>query len=157
MAIEIERKFLVKSTDFIDLAIKKYKITQAYISRSKDANVRVRLKNDTGFITIKGKSDKNRMSRKEWEFEIPKTEALELIAFSKTDKIEKTRYLIPEQNGLMFEVDVFEGKNKGLIVAEIELESENQEFITPYWIDKEVTKEKRYYNSSLSKNPFSEW
>ena len=157
MAIEIERKFLVKSMDFIDLSIKKYKITQAYISRSKDANVRVRLKDDVGIITIKGKSDKNKMSRQEWEFEIPKAEAEELIDFSKTDKITKIRYLVPEKNGLMYEVDVFEEKNKGLIVAEIELKSEKQEFNLPYWIGKEVTKEKKYYNSSLSKHPYSEW
>ena len=157
MAIEIERKFLVKSTDFIKLAIKYHKITQAYISRSKDANVRVRLMDDVGFITIKGKSDENKMSRKEWEFEIPKEEAIELIAFSKTDVITKTRYLIPENSGLIYEVDVFEGKNEGLIVAEIELKSENQEFDLPYWIGKEVTKEKRYYNSALSKHPFTEW
>jgi len=157
MAIEIERKFLVKSMDFIDLAIKKHKITQAYISRSKDANVRVRIKDDVGIITIKGKSDKNRMSRQEWEFEIPKAEAEELIAFSKTDKIVKTRYIVPEKSGLMYEVDIFEGKNEGLIVAEIELKSENQEFHKAYWLDKEVTKDKKYYNSSLSKHPFKEW
>jgi len=157
MAIEIERKFLVKSMDFIDLAIKKHKITQAYISRSKDANVRVRIKDDVGIITIKGKSDKNKMSRQEWEFEIPKAEAEELIDFSKTNIIKKTRYLVPEKSGLMYEVDVFEEKNEGLIVAEIELESEDQKFDLAYWVDKEVTKEKKYYNSSLSKHPFTEW
>jgi len=157
MAIEIERKFLVKSNDFIELAVKHHKITQAYISRSKDANVRVRLMDDAGFITIKGKSDENKMSRKEWEFKIPRDEALELIAFSKTDKITKTRYLVPESSGLMYEVDVFEGKNKGLIVAEIELKSEGQSFELAQWIGKEVTKEKRYYNSSLSKHPYTEW
>lgn len=157
MAIEIERKFLVNSMDFIDLAVEYHKITQAYISRSKEANVRVRLMDSTGFITIKGKSDKNKMSRLEWEFEIPESEAKELLEFAKTDKIVKTRYLVPEKSGLLFEVDVFEGKNKGLVVAEIELSSENQKFTTPQWAGKEVTKDNRYYNSSLSKHPFKEW
>ena len=157
MPIEIERKFKVKSNEFINEAFDSKKIKQGYISKSKKANVRIRVSDDKGYITIKGKSDDKGISRYEWEHEISKKEALELLKFSNGDIVEKTRYLVKEESGLVFEIDVFEGNNKGLIIAEIELEYETQEFIKPNWLDIEVTGNKKYYNSHLSKNPYNQW
>ena len=157
MAIEIERKFLVNSTDFIDLAFYKKNITQGYISKSKEANVRVRLIDNIGFITIKGKSNDNGISRYEWEHEISKEDAIELLEFCKGNIIKKTRYLVDESSGLTYEVDVFKGENEGLIIAEIELVNKNQEFDKPHWLGAEVTGIKKYYNSYISLHPFDTW
>ena len=157
MAVEIERKFLVKNNDFLKEVVESKKIIQAYISKSSIANVRVRLINETGYITIKGKSDEKCMSRFEWEHVISKDEALTLIEFSKEHIVEKTRYIVPEKTGFVFEVDIFEKDNKGLIVAEIELKTEDSYFVKPDWLGREVTTEKKYYNSKLSVNPYKLW
>ena len=157
MPLEIERKFLVKNNDFLKERIDTKKIIQAYISKSSTANVRVRLINNVGYITVKGKSDEKCMSRFEWEHKIPVSEAIVLIDFAKENIVEKTRYIVPEETGYVFEVDVFEKDNKGLIVAEIELDSETSNFVKPDWLGKEVTTEKKYYNSKLAKNPYKFW
>ena len=151
--IEIERKFLLKG-DFYPFAIKKEKIIQGYLCASAGQTVRVRIKGDAAFITIKGPSGKNGFSRSEFEYAIPLADAVEMIKFCQT-LIEKERYYIP--NGKhTFEVDVFHGANEGLIIAELELPSENEPFDRPDWLGEEVTGDLRYYNSYLSAHPLSD-
>jgi len=148
MSYEIERKFLVKGP-FKDQAFKSHKIVQGFLSRVKDRIVRIRLKDDQGFITIKGKSNQSGTSRYEWEKEISKKEAEELFKLCEEGIIDKRRYYI--QNGPhVIEVDEFFGLHQGLILAEIELNSENESFIKPHWLGKEVTGDIQYYNSQLS-------
>ncbi|WP_034060568.1 CYTH domain-containing protein [Lacinutrix jangbogonensis] len=154
--IEIERKFLVRSDAFKDEAFKQTKIVQGFLSTDKKRTVRVRLKGNKGYLTIKGESSKNGLSRFEWEKEILKPEAESLLKLCKKGKIEKVRFEIKADNHT-FEVDVFSGKNKGLIVAEVELNSEQEAFKKPDWLGKEVTGESKYYNSQLSKVPFCKW
>jgi adenylate cyclase len=155
MAIETERKFLIKKTK-LTLPSEGYKITQGYICSGQNPTVRIRVKGKQGYITIKGKSGKSRMSRYEWEKEIPFSEAEELMSLCTSGLVDKTRYEI-EFGGNIFEVDVFHGLNEGLVVAEIELESEDQEFEKPVWLGKEITRDKRYRNSYLANNPYREW
>ena len=147
--IEIERKFLVQSDEFIQQATKKSTVVQGYLSKDPNRTVRVRIKDQKSFLTIKGKSNASGMSRYEWEKEIPLSEGKELIKLSLPKVIEKTRYFVPYE-GNMFEVDIFEGIHKGLILAEIELNSELEEIKLPAWIGKEVTGDPKYYNASLS-------
>jgi adenylate cyclase len=154
--IEIERKFLVKSNDFKQQAFIHNKIAQGYLSSVPERTVRVRIKGEKGFITIKGISQQSGMSRFEWENEIPLEEALELLKLCEKGKIEKTRYEIKLGNHI-YEVDEFYGENEGLLLAEIELNSENETFEKPDWLGDEVTNDKRYYNAYLSKNPFKDW
>ncbi|AUC83105.1 CYTH domain-containing protein [Lacinutrix sp. Bg11-31] len=154
--IEIERKFLVKSHTFKTEAFKQTRIVQGFLSTDKKRTVRVRLKGDIGFLTIKGQSSKNGLSRFEWEKEIPKTEAESLLKLCKKGMIDKTRYEVKVDNHI-FEVDEFFGKNKGLIVAEVELNNETETFTKPQWLGEEVTGDAKYYNSQLSKNPFCKW
>lgn len=149
--IEIERKFLIKNTSFIQLAYKYVKMTQGYLSRDPERTVRVRLENDQGVLTIKGKSSANGMSRFEWEKKIDRKEAEELLALALEYKIEKIRYYVKWQ-GFVIEIDVFEGIHEGLILAEIELKNEKEHIDLPNWIGKEVTGIKEYYNSYLSSN-----
>lgn len=156
MAQEIERKFLVKGK-FKSFAIEKIKIVQAYISSVPEHTVRVRIKGEKGFITIKGKSNKSGTSRYEWEKEIPVGEVNELLELCEPGVIDKTRFIVDETNGLKFEVDEFYGDNEGLIIAEIELPSEDHPFEKPEWLGEEVTGIAKYYNSRLSKNPFKNW
>lgn len=156
MAQEIERKFLVKGK-FKSFAIEKIKIVQAYISSVPEHTVRVRIKGEKGFITIKGKSNKSGTSRYEWEKEIPVGEVNELLELCEPGVIDKTRFIVDETNGLKFEVDEFYGDNEGLIIAEIELPSEDHPFEKPEWLGEEVTGIVKYYNSRLSKNPFKNW
>jgi CYTH domain-containing protein len=156
MQNEIERKFLVKNTDFINDSFEKYSIKQGFLSTNKNRTVRVRIKNDKGFLTIKGISNEKGTKRLEWEKEIPLQEAEQLLKICKKPIISKNRYLV-NYKGNIFEVDVFKKKNKGLIVAEIELQTENQPFEKPTWLGKEVTGDKRYYNSVLQKKPFNSW
>jgi CYTH domain-containing protein len=118
--------------------------------------VRIRIRGDQAFLTIKGKSSKNGLTRFEWEKEIPVVEAEELMKLCEPGIIEKTRYLV-EIEEQTFEIDEFFGENEGLIVAEIELHSENDTFKKPEWLGEEVTGEIRYYNSQLSQNPFINW
>ncbi|MDP2722300.1 MAG: CYTH domain-containing protein [Bacteroidales bacterium] len=153
MAQEIERKFLVTG-DFKSLATKSIRILQGYLSSNPERTVRVRIKGDSGFITIKGIVNASGTSRYEWEKEIPVEEADELLTLCEPGIIDKTRFLIPETSGLTFEVDEFYGDNQGLIVAEIELPSEDTSFEKPSWLGEEVTGDARYFNSSLIKNPF---
>lgn len=154
--IEIERKFLVRSNAFKEGAFQHYSIKQGFLNRDKSRTVRVRLKQDTGFITIKGPSSKNGISRFEWEKEITKNEAEALIQLCEPGIINKIRYEVKVGN-YTFEVDEFFGDNEGLIVAEVELEREDEIFEKPYWLGEEVTNDFRYFNSHLSKNPYRNW
>ncbi len=153
---EIERKFLVHSLDFIAEATQAQKIAQGYLNSAPERTVRIRIKDQKGFITIKGKGDETGTTRFEWEKEMDLHEAEALLKLCEMGVIDKTRYLIP--NGKhTFEVDIFEGKNKGLIVAEIELSEANETFEKPTWLAEEVTGDEKYYNAYLSKKPFTSW
>lgn len=154
--VEIERKFLVKSEEFKTQASKKFRIIQGFLNTHPERTVRIRIRGDQAFLTIKGKSSKNGLTRFEWEKEIPVVEAEELMKLCEPGIIEKMRYLV-EIEEHTFEIDEFFGENQGLIVAEIELHSENDTFEKPEWLGEEVTGEIRYYNSQLSKNPFINW
>ena len=154
MAIEIERKFLVKEKPF-SIAKRSLKINQGYIINEKSKVIRVREKGDDYFLTIKGNNIG--ISRLEYDFPISKEDAKELIFhFCKTTLIEKTRHYI-KNKGHTWEVDEFHGKNNGLIVAEIELESEDEKFEIPDWVGEEVTQDDRYYNMNLAIHPFTSW
>ena len=156
MALEIERKFLINSEAFKSESKRHYRIVQGFLNTDPERTVRIRLKGETGYLTIKGKSSKNGLSRFEWEKEISNSEAEALLGLCERGTIDKTRYDV-EVGHHVYEVDVFSGENKGLIVAEVELDSENESFQKPKWLGKEVTGDKRYYNSNLSKNPFKNW
>lgn len=155
MALEIERKFLVKG-DFRNDVAEAVHIVQGYISALTERTVRIRIRGDRGYITIKGKADSSGLVRYEWEKEIPLSEAEELLLLCEPGVIEKTRHIIKAGKHL-FEVDEFHGKNEGLIIAEIELSSADEQFRKPSWLGKEVTSESKYYNSSLSRKPFKNW
>lgn len=153
MGIEIERKFLVKKEVWNALQKPDGKYyRQGYLLNGKDRVVRVRIAGDRGFITIKGAAEG--ISRLEYEYEIPKLDAQEMLDRFQPEGTEKTRYRIPEGSGLTWEVDEFLGANDGLIVAEIELSSEEQVFARPEWLGVEVTHDERYYNASLALQPF---
>ena len=155
MANEIERKFLVRG-EFKNLASKETRIVQGYLSSIPERTVRVRIKGDKGFITIKGIGNTSGATRYEWEKEIPTTEVEELLKICEPGVIDKTRYLVKVGNHT-FEVDEFYGENQGLTVAEIELSSESEDFVKPEWLGDEVTGDTKYYNSMLMKNPFTKW
>lgn len=129
---------------------------QGYISTVPERTVRIRIQEDKGYITIKGKGNVSGTSRYEWEKEIPAEEAKELLKLCEPGIIDKTRYMIKSGKHI-FEVDEFHGENSGLIIAEIEIEAENQEFEKPSWIGKEITGDMKYYNSMLVKIPYSQW
>lgn len=156
MKEEIERKFLVDG-DFKAEATHHQIIKQGYISSDPRRTLRIRISDNKGFITIKGASNMSGTTRFEWEKEITVNEANELLKLCEPGIIEKTRYSIPEKNGLMFEVDVFYGENDGLIIAEIELPNENYPFEKPKWLGNEVTGIERYYNSKLKQLPYKKW
>lgn len=155
MAQEIERKFLVKG-DFKSFSHKQTRITQGYLSSVPERTVRVRIKGDKGFITIKGVGSASGASRYEWEKEIPVNEVEELLSICEPGVIDKTRFLVTVGQHT-FEVDEFYGENQGLVVAEIELSSEDESFTKPEWLGEEVTGNPKYFNSMLMKNPFSKW
>ncbi len=155
MAKEIERKFLVKG-DFKPFAQKSTRITQGYLSSVPERAVRVRIKGDKGFITIKGIGNEAGTTRYEWEKEIPVSEVEDLLKICEPGVIDKTRYVIGHGNHT-FEVDEFYGENQGLVVAEVELTSEDEAFEKPEWLGEEVTGDVRYYNVMLMKNPFTNW
>ena len=155
MAQEIERKFLVKG-DFKADAFKATRITQGYLCSVPERTVRVRVKGDKGFITIKGIGNESGASRFEWEKEIPVAEVQDLLKICEPGVIDKTRYLV-KSGEFTFEVDEFYGDNEGLTVAEVELPSEDAAFDKPNWLGDEVTGDPRYYNSMLMKNPFKNW
>lgn len=155
MAQEIERKFLVDG-DFKSEAYKEIRITQGFLSSVPERTVRVRVKGGKGFITIKGISDETGTRRYEWEKEIPADEAQELLKICEPGVIDKTRYLV-KYGGHIYEVDEFHDDNKGLVIAEVELQSVDESFEKPEWLGEEVTGDVRYYNSVLVKNPYKEW
>ena len=156
MSIEIEKKFLVSGDAFKSEAEKQVRITQGYLSTVPERTVRVRIKADKGYLTIKGKGNDSGASRYEWEKEIPLPEAQELLELCEPGVIDKTRFLVKSANHT-FEVDEFYGDNEGLVVAEVELIAEDESFEKPAWIAEEVTGEERYYNAMLMKNPYKDW
>jgi len=153
--IEIERKFLVRNTDFISQSHKNTQIIQAFLNTDPCRTVRVRLKGEKGYLTIKGEST-NGISRFEWEKEISVNDVYTLLPLCEPFSIEKTRYEVLINHSL-YEVDVFHGENEGLIIAEIELTNVAQAFEKPDWLGAEVTSEPRYYNSALSQHPYKHW
>ena len=155
MHIETERKFLVKSDAFRSEAVRSYRICQGYIAHGGGRTVRVRIRDDKGFLTIKGPSTDG-ISRLEWEREIPLEDARELMSLCKGGCIDKTRYLVPVGEHC-FEVDVFYGDNEGLVMAEIELGSPDEPFTKPSWLGEEVTGDRRYYNAQLLSRPWRKW
>lgn len=154
--LEIERKFLVKSDDFKAVAFTKNQIAQGYLNSHPERTVRIRIKGESGFLTIKGKGNESGVSRLEWETEIPLTEAKSLIKLCENGVIDKIRYEVKAGNHI-FEVDEFFGDNEGLVVAEIELQSEDEAFEKPEWLGQEVTNDERYYNAFLSNHPYTTW
>ena len=157
MAQETERKFLVCG-DFKAEAYLSTRIIQGYLSSQPERTVRVRIKGNKGYITIKGKTDSTGISRFEWEKEITPEEALALLELAEPGHIDKTRYLIKNTDGRhVWEVDEFHNENDGLVMAEIELAAEDEPFDKPDWLGKEVTGDPRYYNSMLKEHPFKQW
>lgn len=155
MAQEIERKFLVVG-DFMPEVFRSYRVSQGYLSSLPGTTVRVRVRDDQGFITIKGPSKDGGLSRFEWEKEIPAGEAQELLSLAGPSVIDKTRHLVHNTDGVhTWEVDVFHGANEGLVIAEIELGAPDEPFDRPSWLGPEVTGDRRYYNSYLSRHPFT--
>ena len=154
--VEVERKFLVKSTAFKALAAQVEQMEQGFLSTDPERTVRVRLVDGRGVLTIKGASSDDGTSRFEWEREIPADEAERLLSLCLPGSIRKARYRVPVEQ-VTFEVDVFFGANEGLIVAEVELTRPDQDFPKPDWLGEEVTGDDKYYNSQLSKNPYSTW
>ncbi|SNR72720.1 CYTH domain-containing protein [Lutibacter flavus] len=156
MNIEIERKFLVIG-DFKKKAIESFRIAQGFLSTVPERTVRIRIKDEKGFITVKGIGNESGTTRFEWEKEISLIDAENLLKLCEPTIIEKIRYIIPSENDLFFEVDEFLGKNEGLLIAEIELPSEDFKFAKPDWLGDEVTGQKKYYNSMIAKKPFCNW
>ena len=154
MAQEIERKFRVANDDWRAMASSSSSLKQGYLSSSAEATVRVRLEDNLGTLTIKSKP--KGITRKEFEYAIPAQEAKELLIICSGPLIEKTRYRIPQENHT-WEIDVFEGDNDGLIIAEIELTSEDDYFVKPQWLGEEVSGDSRYYNSNLATHPYVNW
>lgn len=155
MALEIERKFLVEG-DYKSFATSHSRIVQGYICSERGRTVRVRLRDDKGYLTIKGPSRNNGLSRYEFEKEITKDEALSLFCLCEPGVIDKIRWLVPA-GAHTFEVDEFFGDNEGLVVAEVELGSEDEDFARPPFLGQEVTGDRRYYNSSLRVKPYKDW
>ncbi len=153
MPQEIERKFLVTG-EYKSQAYAQSRIVQGYISSARGRTVRVRIRDGRGFLTIKGASNESGTSRYEWEKEIPLDEARELLKLCEPGIIDKTRYLV-RSGQHTFEVDEFYGENEGLTVAEVELSSEDEPFVKPAFVGREVTGDARYYNSQLMKHPFT--
>ncbi|RED48734.1 CYTH domain-containing protein [Seonamhaeicola aphaedonensis] len=154
--IEIERKFLVKSDAYKAEANKKARITQGFLNTHKQRTVRVRLKDNEGFLTVKGPSNHDGLKRFEWETPISDKDAKSLLNLCESGVIDKIRYEVPVKNHI-FEIDEFLGDNAGLVIAEVELQSENETFEKPDWLGEEVTGIIKYYNSQISKNPYCHW
>ena len=156
MPQEIERKFLVRDLSFKEMAVSSTRIVQGYICSDRGRTVRVRIRDEKGFLTIKGASTDNGLSRYEWEKEISMEDARDLMKLCLPRVIDKRRYLVDWKNHI-FEVDEFYGDNDGLIVAEVELGSVDEEYEVPPFIGEEVTGQVRYYNSFLMKSPYKTW
>ncbi len=155
MAQEIERKFLVKG-DYKSSIKKSIHIVQGYLSSVLERTVRVRIKGDKGFLTVKGIGSESGASRFEWEIEIKKEDVESLLKICEPGIIDKTRNIV-EVGKHIFEVDEFYGENEGLTLAEVELTSEDEKFEKPDWLGEEVTGDSKYYNAMLMKNPYSNW
>ncbi len=155
MATEIERKFIVKG-DFSKDVFNSQRIVQGYLSSSPGRTVRVRIRGTKGYLTIKGPSDDKGLSRHEFEYEIPLADAEQLLKLCEPGAIDKVRHLA-RVGTHVWEVDVFHGANEGLVMAEIELASENEPFEMPAWVGEEVSGDRRYYNSMLTHHPFTLW
>ena len=156
MAQEIERKFLVKNNSYKAMAFASSRIVQGYICSGRGRTVRVRIRGQKGYLTIKGPADAQGLGRYEWEKEISLEEAQELMKLCEPGMIDKTRYLV-QLGKHVFEVDEFYGENEGLTIAEVELSAKDESYEKPDFIGDEVTGDVRYYNSFLMKNPFSQW
>lgn len=154
--VEIERKFLVLSNDFENDALTQKRIVQAYLNSNPERTVRIRIKEDNAFLTIKGKGNATGTTRLEWETEIPVQDAEKLLFICEKGVIDKIRHEVTV-GAHVYEVDVFYGDNEGLIVAEIELQSEEESFEKPIWLGEEVTNDERYYNAYLSNKPYKSW
>jgi len=155
MAVEIERKFLLADDQWRQQARSKSKFCQGYLSCTPERTVRVRVADDCGWLTVKGKN--YGASRAEYEYEIPVNDAQQMLAqLCEQPIIEKWRYRV-EFKGHVWEIDEFLGDNNGLLVAEVELTREDEEFLRPTWLGNEVTDDQRYFNSNLIKHPFKEW
>ncbi|WP_067034735.1 CYTH domain-containing protein [Allomuricauda sp. CP2A] len=154
--LEIERKFLVVSDAYKQEATSQVRIAQGFLNTDPERTVRVRIKGNQGFLTVKGPSNLSGTTRFEWETEISLQEATNLIDLCEDVILEKVRFEVPLGNKL-FEVDEFLGENKGLVVAEVELNHEDEVFERPKWLGEEVTGKPEYYNSQLSKKPFTQW
>ena len=156
MSQEIERKFLVKDDSYKQMASSFSHIIQGYICRTTGRTVRVRLRDEKAYLTIKGPSLDGGLSRYEWEHEISGREALELMQLCERGVIDKVRYLVP-YGGHTFEVDEFFGANEGLVMAEVELDAVDEAFERPPFLGEEVTGDRRYYNSCLTASPYKDW
>lgn len=154
--IEIERKFLVASMGFKTLATERTHLVQGFLNTHPERTVRIRIQNNRGVLTIKGKSSEDGTTRFELEKPLSLEEAQSLLTLCEPGIIEKIRYLVPV-SAHVFEVDEFLGDNKGLVVAEIELTTADESFEKPNWLGKEVTGDIRYYNAQLSKKPYKSW
>lgn len=154
--VEIERKFLVLSESYRQEAYKSTRIVQGFLNKHPERTVRVRIKGDQGFLTIKGKSNDSGTVRYEWERKITVAEARELLAICEQGIIDKVRYEVKKGDHI-YEIDEFFEENEGLVIAEIELSSEEESFEVPEWLGKEVTGDIKYYNSQLSIKPFNQW
>lgn len=158
MAQEIERKFLVKGDSYKTEAYAAVRITQGYLCSMPERTVRVRVKGDRGFITVKGIGSASGASRFEWEKGIPVEDARALLKLAEPGVIDKTRHLVKADDGIhTWEVDEFHADNEGLTMAEVELTDENEAFARPDWLGEEVTGDARYYNSALSRCPYKDW
>lgn len=153
---EIERKFLVRGDGYRRQAVSQSRVVQGYICSARGRTVRVRIRDGRGYLTIKGASNVSGTTCYEWERELPLAEAEELMKLCEPGIIDKVRYLVPCGNHT-FEVDEFHGDNEGLVVAEVELASEDEPFEKPDFIGREVTGDVRYYNSQLMKHPYTQW
>ena len=156
MNIEIEKKFLVKNDSFKNESVREIRIMQRYLASVPERSVRIRIAGEKGFITIKGIANDSGISRFEWEKEISVIDANELFTICEPGVIDKMRYIVKKRQHT-FEIDEFYGENEGLVIAEIELSSEEETFIIPDWLGEEITGNVKYYNSMLRKNPFSKW
>lgn len=159
MTTEIERKFKVAG-DFLPYVSRSYRICQGYLNSVPERTVRIRIKGDRGYITVKGLTSESGMSRYEWEKEIPVEDAIDMLRLCEQGVIDKTRHIVEVTDGNVtnvFEIDEFHADNEGLVIAEIELSSEDEEFLRPQWLGEEVTSDSRYYNSYLSAHPYKFW
>lgn len=155
MALEIERKFLVAG-DFMPQVCQSRRIVQGYICSQSGKTVRIRIRGEEGFLTIKGPSDASGLTRYEFERLIPLADAEELLRLCEPGIIDKIRHYV-KVGSHVWEIDVFHGENEGLVVAEIELASEEEPFDCPDWLGEEVSGDRRYYNSMLAKEPYNQW